>query len=69
MAENDSSRLAESLLSGGIATAIGAFVTVLVWLVMPTPWTLTQVLIAVLCASFFAGYFGRYFATPIADRS
>lgn len=51
-----------SVVGGGIALVIGVVVTVAIAQVAATPWTVTQVLIAVGAASFFAGFFGSYYA-------
>lgn len=53
-------KVRESVLSGAISLAIGLTVTYGVSLVVPTPWKLSQVFVAVGFASFFAGLGGAY---------
>lgn len=59
MPENRTSR---SLVSALVALLIGGIVTLILTFIVPTPWNVAEVLIAVGMSTFFGTFFGAYFA-------
>lgn len=52
----------DALLSGLVGALISVVIVAVLSVIVPTPWTLGAIVIALGVSSFFAAYFTRYFA-------